>query len=414
VEGQAVSSAASGQVVLAARDMREAITGRAGQRRVMPPSAGPAGAPAGPRNTIFAMTVAQTVEKALQTAAKLKASGGNEANTKALLIEPMLAALGWDTTDVDQVEREYRVFDKTSLDYALKIDGELKLFVEAKGVGKQLEDNAFISQTVNYANNEGVTWCVLTNGLAYRVYKTNEPVAMGDKLLFEADITEGSSSDVAQALQLLARDSLTKGDLEAWGERVFTDNRVRQALATLATKPPPELISLLSKELGKPEVAPDRLQESLARIIDIGKPAGLPTAAPAKAKKPPEKPPKKGKELSVDHHLGGKPAAMVDLFEQADEFARNLGADVSRRIRKFYVGYFAGKRSFFTIEVQRQRLILYLNLDPTATTPWNQDAMRDVRKIGHYGMGDTEYSLRNPAQLDGAKALIKQAYEKTS
>ncbi len=28
-------------------------------------------------------------------------------------------------------------------------------------------------------------------------------------------------------------------------------------------------------------------------------------------------------------------------------------------------------------------------------------------------MGDTEYSLRNPGQLDEAKALIKQAYEKT-
>jgi predicted transport protein len=40
--------------------------------------------------------------------------------------------------------------------------------------------------------------------------------------------------------------------------------------------------------------------------------------------------------------------------------------------------------------------------------------MRDVRESGHYGMGDTEYSLRVPAQLDEAKALIKQAYDKTS
>jgi predicted transport protein len=40
--------------------------------------------------------------------------------------------------------------------------------------------------------------------------------------------------------------------------------------------------------------------------------------------------------------------------------------------------------------------------------------MRDVREIGHYGMGDTEYSLRARAQLDEAKALIKQGYERTS
>ena len=40
--------------------------------------------------------------------------------------------------------------------------------------------------------------------------------------------------------------------------------------------------------------------------------------------------------------------------------------------------------------------------------------MRDVREIGHYGMGETEYSLRAPAQLDEAKALISSAHDKTS
>lgn len=47
---------------------------------------------------------------------------------------------------------------------------------------KKLDDKQFVAQTVNYANNDGVVWCVLTNGLTYRVYKTNEPVAMDQKL----------------------------------------------------------------------------------------------------------------------------------------------------------------------------------------------------------------------------------------
>lgn len=360
------------------------------------------------------MSLVRTVEKALATAGTLSASAGNEANTKALLIEPMLSALGWETSDIAQVAREYRVYDNTALDYALKVDGEPRLFVEAKAVGKQLEDKSFISQTVNYANNEGVVWCVLSNGLSYRIYKTNEPVAMEDKLLFEVDLAEGAASESAQALELLSRDSLAEGRLDAWGERVFTDNRVRQALGALAAKPPPGLIEILSKAVGKPEVASDRLRESLTRIIDVGENERAP-AGPSRAttKKAPQKPPPKGKELSLDHHLSGKPAAMVDLFEQIDEFARSLGAEVSRRIRKFYVGYFAGKRSFATVEVQRQRLILYLNLDPTSTSPWNDGVMRDVRQIGHYGMGETEYSLRAPSQLKDAKALIQQAYHKT-
>ena len=355
------------------------------------------------------------MSKVLETAKKLKGAGGNEANTKALLIEPLLAALGWDTADLDQVEREYRVFDGTSLDYALKINSDLRLFLEAKAVGKGLDDKAFISQTVNYANNEGIVWCVLTNGLSYRVYKTNEPVNMEEKLLFEVDLTEadrGSASEVAKSLELLSRDSLANASLEAWGEQVFTDKRVRDALVSLAAKPPTELVSMLDAKLGKPVVSAASLKESLRRILDVEKSAP-PIAALGKPAPTPPQPGDGKKEYSLDHHLGGKPSAIVDLFEQIDEFSRSLGPDVSRRIRKHYVGYFAGKRSFCTVEVQRQRLIVYLNLDPTSTTPWNDKAMRDVREIGHFGMGDAEYSLRNPGQLDEAKALIKQAYEKT-
>ena len=36
-------------------------------------------------------------------------TGLNEQNTKATLIEPLLRALGWDTENVDEVAREYRL-----------------------------------------------------------------------------------------------------------------------------------------------------------------------------------------------------------------------------------------------------------------------------------------------------------------
>ena len=79
------------------------------------------------------MGLVEEVRKVLAAAGKLKGPAGNEANTKALLIEPMLAALGWDVTDVDHVVREWRVFDNTALDYALKIDDAPALYVEARG-----------------------------------------------------------------------------------------------------------------------------------------------------------------------------------------------------------------------------------------------------------------------------------------
>ena len=365
-----------------------------------------------------------TITEVLARAAELRAAerGGNEANTKALLIEPMLQALGWDTADLGQVEREYRVFDNTSLDYALKVDGVPRLFVEAKAVAKDLGDRSFIAQAVNYANNDGVLWCVLTNGLSYRVYKTNEPVGMEKKLLFEVDLEEApgeGAANVARSLELLGRQALIDGDLDLWGERVFTDVRIRHALADLVADPPKSFLSAIHDAVGAPEVSAEALQESLARVLDVAA-----IAAPGRAEsrgskgKVPGAGAKgkfagKAKEFHLSHHLGNLPAGITDRFEQVDEFIRGLGPDVSRRIRKQYIGYFGGKgkpRSFCTVETQRRRILIYLGLDPAATKPWNEAAMRNVQQVGHFGMGDVEYSIRPDADLNEVKDLIRQAY----
>jgi len=148
--------------------------------------------------------------KALVTSGKLKVSGAaNEANTKALMIEPLLEALGWDPTDLDVVEREVKVYDGTFLDYGLQAGGASRLYVEAKAI-ESLTDKKFVAQAINYANNDGVAWCVLTNGLIWRVFKTNETAAMDKKLLFEIDISDESqpAADVARLFRLISNQSV--------------------------------------------------------------------------------------------------------------------------------------------------------------------------------------------------------------
>ncbi|GAI27070.1 unnamed protein product [marine sediment metagenome] len=39
-----------------------------------------------------------------------------EANTKATLIEPLLAALGWNITNIDEVVREFRLSQRYDVD----------------------------------------------------------------------------------------------------------------------------------------------------------------------------------------------------------------------------------------------------------------------------------------------------------
>jgi len=367
------------------------------------------------------MNLSQVVPQVLTRATQLRDSKmGNEANTKALLIDPVLRALGWDTEDLDVVQREVKVYEGTYLDYALLVPGGTKLYLEAKGLGEKLDDKKFIAQTVNYANNDGVVWCILTNGVQYRVFKTNEPVAMDRKLLLEVDLRDESQPmpDRLRQLRTVSREAVASGELDALGERVFSDSRVRDALSQLAGDPPPELLTMLATRLGHPSVPEEILRRSLVRILDGERTvtptpsAGIlpqtPTPRPVVG---PARPPKR-KEYELEHHLGGRSSLIRELFESVDDLAEPLGGDVSRRIRKLYIGYFRGKRSFFTVEVQRARLLLYLSLDPTDVPTWNDEVMRDATKIGHFGMGDLEYSLTDTGQLAEVRGLIEQAYQK--
>ncbi|MGI4760500.1 MAG: hypothetical protein ACRYF0_07335 [Janthinobacterium lividum] len=60
----------------------------------------------------------------------------NEAATRAVLIDPVLRALGWDTTNLLLVEPERTVENKQSLDYVLKDrSGKIQSVIEAKKLG---------------------------------------------------------------------------------------------------------------------------------------------------------------------------------------------------------------------------------------------------------------------------------------
>lgn len=75
---------------------------------------------------------------------------------------------------------------------ALKVASIPRLYVEAKRMYENLADKKFMTQTINCTNNDGVIWCVLANGFRHCVYKTNKPVVMDQKLLFEVDLADES------------------------------------------------------------------------------------------------------------------------------------------------------------------------------------------------------------------------------
>ena len=290
----------------------------------------------------------------------------------------------------------------------------------AKAISGKLGDKKFVSQAVNYANNDGVVWCVLTNGVRYRVFKTNEVASMDRKLLFEVDLAQEHQpvAQKAQQLALISRQSVVNGDLDRYGERVFTDSRVRAALAILASTPSPAFLAEFAGLLGSPAVPEAALRRSFGRVLEAPMPAQPPVAQAGDAvvaALPAVAAVSAGKgKYTLDHHIAGRAVAMRELWEAVDGYAQALGVDIERKLNKQSMGYYRGKRAFCSAQVRNNRVLMHVKIDPKSVIPWNGDVMRDVSAIGHWGNGDLEYSLTSVDQLNELRTLVGRAYSENA
>ena len=99
---------------------------------------------------------------------------GSESSTRAVLIDPVLRTLGWDTANPFMVEVE-KPIDKGRVDYALNgVDQEIRIIVEAKKLGTDLNDKDIYLSLVNYAFSSGVPDLFLTDGLIWLHYNEND------------------------------------------------------------------------------------------------------------------------------------------------------------------------------------------------------------------------------------------------
>ena len=133
----------------------------------------------------------------------------NETRTRVALIDPLLKALGWDTSDPRIVTPEYDVSGKRA-DYALLgDDGTPIIFLEAKKLGEPLSNNR--SQILAYASELGIKYPALTNGNEWEVYDNSQFVPVEDRRILNVSVTSDPPSKCALELLLLWRSNLVSG-----------------------------------------------------------------------------------------------------------------------------------------------------------------------------------------------------------
>lgn len=207
-----------------------------------------------------------------------------EQNTKAGLIEPVLAALGWDLVDADEVNREYRRRSSDNpVDYALLLLRTPRLFVEAKGLGENLNDPKWTNQTISYAAVAGVEWVALTDGAEWRIYNAHAPVPAEEKLFRSVRLDEDLDEAIA-TLTLLGKAEIGDNRIEELWRSQFDDKRVHATLQELFDPfdPPRELVNLIAKRVPSLDRAAVKL--SLRRVrVRFDFPSGPSTEPPRRS-----------------------------------------------------------------------------------------------------------------------------------
>ena len=177
----------------------------------------------------------------------------------------MLAALGWDLYDADEVNREYRRRPSDNpVDYALLLLRTPRLFVEAKGLGENLNDPKWTNQTISYAAVAGVEWVALTDGAEWRIYNAHAPVPAEEKLFRSVKLDDNIDEAIA-ILTLLGKAEIGDNRIEELWRSQFDDKRVHAALLELFDpfEPQRELINLIAKKV--PSLDRSSVKSSLRR-----------------------------------------------------------------------------------------------------------------------------------------------------
>lgn len=145
----------------------------------------------------------------------------SEANVRANFIDPLFKILGWKTDDMNEYSRESYIQDVGFADIEIKLNGEPRVFIEAKRFGgiphiKKRGDADWTMeerQVILYAASKNCQWAVLTNFEKLRVYNALTGLTI---LNFESvyDLT-----DRFRELLYLTKHSVETGQIERLADK---------------------------------------------------------------------------------------------------------------------------------------------------------------------------------------------------
>ena len=155
--------------------------------------------------------------------------------------------------------------------------------------------------------------------------------------------------------------------------------------------------SLYLEEVFQATKAPVTFQENKKNpvMVEAGKKAALTRATAT---------------YTFEEHLEGKPSHIQTLMHSVREYIVGLDPAIEEVPKKFYIAYKISQ-NIVCVEPQSQNIKLFLKLVPQ-DIELPPKSYRDVTEIGHYGTGNTEFTLCTENEFEQIKPFIELAYNK--
>ena len=181
-----------------------------------------------------------------------------EARIQISIILRILNLLNWDI--FREIIPEYGV-ENGSVDYALQINGDNEVFIEAKNPQKNLENHQ--EQLLNYCFREGVELAILSNGIEWWFYLPLKKGTWNDRKFYTIDISGQEIEDIVDKFDLLlSRKNVESGEAVQHAESILKSHQreklIRETLPKIT--PAKRTGTKLPRQTNNQTAKPKRMQ----------------------------------------------------------------------------------------------------------------------------------------------------------
>ena len=175
-----------------------------------------------------------------------------EEAAKTSIVLPFLQALGFDIFNPGEVIPEFTADTPgkkgEKVDYAVVIDGAVKLLIECKSLDTDLEQK-HLSQLYRYFSVTSAKFALLTNGRVFQFYTSlEEPNKLDKRPFFTFDLLDYSTNSVVE-LSKFEKGSFDETDILANAERLKYVAAIKTYLIMQLENPSPELVKVIASDI---------------------------------------------------------------------------------------------------------------------------------------------------------------------